>query len=81
MTNQQVSTRRFKIQRKINRREMDIARAQYLRWLKEVAPKVLSYALDCLEKGTTMVDTGAHTGYKIKIDRRSGRERRIEEVV
>ncbi|KKL66369.1 hypothetical protein LCGC14_2145720, partial [marine sediment metagenome] len=31
MTNQQVSNRRFKIQRKINRREMDIARAQYLR--------------------------------------------------
>jgi len=57
---------------------MDIEKAKHLKWLEETVPQALPHALGCLGNKKTMVDTGAHTGYSITIDRRSGGERRSD---
>ena len=72
-------TVRLTQRRKLNRREMDIEKAKHLKWLLgKMSLKGMLHAINCLRSGRTMVDTGAHTGYSIKIDRRDGRERRVK---
>ncbi len=72
-------TVRLTQRRKLNRREMDIEKAKHLTWLLgKISLKGMLHAISCLGSGRTMVDTGAHTGYSIKIDRRDGRERRVK---
>ena len=54
----------------ILRRSMDVEKATHMGYMKTTMPKALEHTIDCIRSGTVTVDTGAHTGYVIIIDRR-----------
>ena len=58
------------------RRSMDIIKVEHMEYVRQKMPKAVPHMLACLEDGKTMVNTGAHSGYRIDIDRRDGGERR-----